>query len=273
MSSSRQRKRHAHSEVARSQTNGVTPQKWTDPAHAKRTSPVVHDEPSNAITIITHSTLLIFYGFVHVWGAMAMKGIADIKELSYNFNPLRLLVFVTIQNLYIQTGYCALAVTSDLMPTSKLRTNLKQFCNFIFTTVAFPVAMVVTIGYWALLMADRRNLYDEKGEMIMEHIGPALNHCWHTVVGIAVLLEVILIKHHHTSHRVAITTIFLYNFAYTMEVLFVHYVADQIPYPFLRALGVGGMMMFFLLVFPVILVFYYMGRILSHLRWGYTKCV
>ena len=57
------------------------------------------------------------------------------------------------------------------------------------------------------------------------------------------------------------------------RVLFVHYVADQIPYPFLRALGVGGMMMFFLLVFPVILVFYYMGRILSHLRWGYTKCV
>ena len=43
---------------------------------------------------------------------------------------------------YIQTGYSALAVVCDVVPASNLRKNLENLRNFVFTILAFPLAMV-----------------------------------------------------------------------------------------------------------------------------------
>ena len=51
-----------------------------------------------------------------------------------------------------------------------------------------------------------------------------------------------------------------------------YYLADIVPYPFLRQLGPSGMAAFFLLVIPVMMALYYMARTLAHFRWG-EKCV
>ena len=61
------------------------------------------------------------------------------------------------------------------------------------------------------------------------------------------------------------------SLSHTHSVFILYYVADALPYPFMRALGLKGMAVFFLLSYPVTLMFYYTGRDLSYRRWG--SCV
>ena len=106
---------------------------------------------------------MLFYAAVNVWGALVMMNLAKTGQVAYSlkYSPLRVIMFVTMQNLvsqkgekrvcavymlfysqYIQTGYFALALTADLLPISKLKTQLKALCSYLFTTVAFPLSMV-----------------------------------------------------------------------------------------------------------------------------------
>ena len=39
----------------------------------------------------------------------------------------------------------------------------------------------------------------------------------HTVVGVAVIVEVLFVVHRHSSHRTVLFTSFLFNFAYAAE--------------------------------------------------------
>jgi hypothetical protein len=174
-------------------------------------------ESYSVVPLLTHLSLLLFYIGVHVWGAAVLKGVADRKDLKYEYNPLKMLTFATIQNLYIQTMYSALAVLCDLLPASKLKTKLENVRCYIFTTLAFPVAMIVMIMYWGLLVMDSKHLYDARGAALMAHVPLLLNHCWHTVVGIAVLLEVFLVVTPHPTHSTSLATIFAYHLAYTIE--------------------------------------------------------
>jgi hypothetical protein len=214
--------------------------------------------------------MVLFYAAVNVWGALVMMSLARTGQVKYSvkYSPLRVIMFVTMQNLYIQTGYFALALTADLLPISKVKAQLKALCSYLFTTVAFPLSMIVAVGYWSILAVDASYLYTDETASVLKLLPPLLNHCWHTAVAIGVLLELLLVFHHYPSHYVATTTILLYNLAYCIEVFTVYYCADLLPYPFLRMLGPGGMAVFFLLVFPVLLAFYYIGRTLSYLRWS-----
>ncbi|CAI8031986.1 KICSTOR complex protein C12orf66 [Geodia barretti] len=208
--------------------------------HADQTTPTPERESTassfSLASFFFHLFMLIFYTLVHVWGSLALMEAGRDKKLGYKFSPLRTLTFATIQNLYIQTGYSALAVVCDVVPASNLRKNVENLRNFIFTILAFPFAMIVTFGYWGILTMNTGYLYDNKALAVMAYVPPMLNHCW---------LECFCTKK-------------LYY--YSCRVFVMYYMADMVPYPFMRKLGTVGLAAFFAAALPAYLCFYYLGR-------------
>ena len=135
---------------------------------------------SSVTSTLTHLFLLLFYVGVDVWGMVVVFNLYRRYRIEHRNNLIRVLLSVTIQNMVsnkyiftcllndislsfckcIQTGYFALALTSDLMPISKTKANLKALCSYLFTTGCLPTSMVradlneVTIFHFLL-----QNLY------------------------------------------------------------------------------------------------------------------
>ena len=52
------------------------------------------------------------------------------------------LEFYTCCSQWVQFGYFFLAFLRDIMPDSYARQLLTQFCDFVFTAIAFPLSTV-----------------------------------------------------------------------------------------------------------------------------------
>lgn len=172
--------------------------------------------------------------------------------------------FLSYLNFHAQAGYFILALTCDLLPWAKQK--LQHFLDFIFTTTVFPCALAVTFLFWTQTVFFREYSVGAASDT-MEDLPPYIKHAWHSAVGFAVLIEVLLVQHRYTSNSDAIKAMFIWNLSYALWVYWCFFDAGTLPYPLLYKMGPYFMSLFFVLVFIVSILFYFFGKALSLWSW------
>jgi hypothetical protein len=79
--------------------------------------------------------------------------------------------FLTFLTLCILTFYYIVAFLTDVVPL--LRSRCQSFVDWLFTTIVFPISLIVGIFFWSIYAIDRNLIYPE---FMDKHIPSHLNH-------------------------------------------------------------------------------------------------
>ncbi|KAF7490467.1 Androgen-induced -like protein [Sarcoptes scabiei] len=116
----------------------------------------------------------------------------------------------------------------------KLSSSLSKMTSFLFYSLAFPVAMFVTISFWSIWSIDRELIFPK----IFDKYYPFwLNQTAHTLVAIAVLIELMLARWTPPAKQsYGLVLINLFSYSYGALVLYIAIAHNVWVYPFISKL-------------------------------------
>ena len=215
-----------------------------------------------------HLAMVVFYCLLLRMGANLMG-----KEFGEALDPEGKIPsfggrfkFLTHINEWVQLGFFAIQLLADLSP-GPFKKRLQRLADLVFTTMAFPLAIFVTISFWGIYALDRRLIYPE----IFDKLVPwYVNHFWHTTILLWVLCEVYLHHHHFPSTAWAAASVFIYGSAYNVWVVYLYITTGWWCYPFMKFLPPYVMALFFAGCMFMCLGLYLLGKSVAKVRWGRT---
>jgi hypothetical protein len=123
----------------------------------------------------------------------------------------------------LQTIYFSLCTINIILKSIKLSkkkksqreqesSKLDEWCNFIYTSLAFPMGVLVTCLFWGVYLVDRNLMYPP----IMDTVIPSYqNHLVHTLPMIGVVLDNFLTRHYYqNSFARGVSTTLIFSFGY-----------------------------------------------------------
>ena len=90
-------------------------------------------------SLLVHLFFLLFYTYVHVWGALALSEAAKDHKLNFKYNPLKSLTYATIQNLVSKTHTTSHTHNYYMIHTSRLLYDvLTESLLFLYSIFRLP---------------------------------------------------------------------------------------------------------------------------------------
>ena len=175
---------------------------------------------------------------------------------------------ITNWNMIIQSTTFTLTLFCDLNACVN-RTNAKssrlfQLRNLLFNSLALPLGLFISTGFWTLYAWDKDLVYRDGMELLTP---PWKNHLLHTFPIVINLLDNFLVDHRRREERHGLKLLWSVIICYTSYALFLCYFLDDWVYPYLRHLShlmrIGFIMIHLLLT----TLYYYIGAILYDVAW------
>ncbi|XP_059059452.1 androgen-induced gene 1 protein-like [Achroia grisella] len=144
----------------------------------------------------------------------------------------------------LQTLYFCVSLLNDFIGTNEStpkRTPLIRTIKDVLFSVAFPIALYVSVAFWGIYAIDKPLVFPE----ILEKIFPAwLNHTMHTFITMFLVIELLVTKRNYPSRMTGstITTLFVVAYAVWMHVL--HARTGAWPYPIFDVLNLPMRLIF-----------------------------
>ena len=221
-------------------------------------------------SLICHLVLMVFCVAAHAYDDRIYKrsGGAGIFRASLTYGGRW--KFLTYINFWLQVVYFFLAFLTDLIPgwRKEVKSRFKKLRDFLFTTAVFPAAAFVFTTFWTLLTIDKKFLIPPGMDVAKVPGLPLLNHLWHSTILLYALVEMLLVFHRYPSNAVAAAFIFIYSSCYIAWLVWIVIVSDIWVYPFLKMMPPVLTSVFFAASIFVFLGIYFVGKMISYLRWG-----
>ena len=148
--------------------------------------------------------------------------------------------FLTYWNLWLQLIYFTVGLCNELLG-SDAKSRLQKLRDFLFSSLAFPVGIFVTISFWSLYLIDRNLVFPPK----MDEFYPLwANHMLHTTCTVSMLTEMIITFHVYPSRTKGILTSMTFALIYLGWVLLIAYKANVWVYGVLQKLPTLGRTIF-----------------------------
>ncbi|CAG5116167.1 unnamed protein product [Candidula unifasciata] len=182
--------------------------------------------------------------------------------------------FLTVWNICFQAVYFGLCVISDLYGNEKTpleharRSVLLKVRDFLHTTVAFPMGMFVVVTFWILYAVDRELVYPKSLDSI---IPSWLNHVLHTTVMPFLLVDKLLVYHHHPRKHVGILGAGGVALIYISWILFIAYYDNFWVYPILQILQTSERVVFIFVCFMFFASIYILGESITAFLWPFSQ--
>lgn len=184
------------------------------------------------------------------------------------------LKFLTYWDAVMQALYFTLCVIIDIGGWERGKTSSKQLpliCglrDYIFTSLAFPIALFVSFTFWGLYAVDRELVLPA----VLDPYFPTwLNHIMHTAVGVWVLLEML------TSHRIysdkwkGLLGLAIFQSVYLIWMHIVYLKSGMWVYNVFNVLNLPQRIAFLVVSVATGCVFYLLGDKLNAIIWGSDK--
>ena len=174
--------------------------------------------------------------------------------------------FLTIINVVLQAVFFTLCALNALLGLFNYKkTILSKIVNFFYTTLAFPVAMIVVTVFWGLYFIDRSLIFPQYMELVLPFWK---NHIMHTLPVLTALLENFLTKHrYHENFIRGFTPLFLFALAYIIWVYVVAVYGGFWVYPFMKKLSAFSRGLFFAKSVLYAAFLYKLGDVINSLLW------
>lgn len=155
--------------------------------------------------------------------------------------------FLTYWNIWLQLIYFIVGLCNELFGSNAKNANLESISrmqklrDFLFSTMAFPVGIFVTISFWSLFLIDRNLVFPRK----LDDFYPLwANHMMHTTSTVSQLIEMIISFHIYPSRIKGMLTSMGFAFVYLGWILFIAYKSNVWVYPILQKLPTFGRTIF-----------------------------
>jgi len=177
--------------------------------------------------------------------------------------------FLTNWTYTVQMVYFFLCVIAHLLSVvpflKKIKEKVDSLSNHIFTTIATPVALMVSIVFWAVFAIDRELIYP-KG---LDKIIPIwINHSIHTFNSALAIIDMYLVHHSYPSWGSAIKSIFAYLLCYAVCLFGTYYETDKWIYPLLHEMTWPQRIIFSVVVFIIPVVLFGLTKAINSMLWG-----
>jgi hypothetical protein len=217
----------------------------------------------NSLIIAFHGAAASTYGYAICW-----QNVSEASRLLYlRSNPLVRVYgrwrFLTFNCLILQFIAFSLCLTSHFVP------KLRRPRDFVFTSLAFPVGILVVSTFWGVWFSlGRAFIFPIELE---PYYPPWLNHITHTIIAPINLIELLAFKKQYSSDKKAVTTLAAYTFAYTSYLLYIKWQTGRFVYPFLNHFTPTGTGVFIVGLMVMVIGIYKTGKFLHDAVHGFRS--
>ncbi|XP_044738598.1 androgen-induced gene 1 protein-like isoform X2 [Chrysoperla carnea] len=170
------------------------------------------------------------------------------------------LKFLTYWDALIQTFFFGLCVLCDITGSK----TLKKFKNFLHTTIAFPLAFIVGITFWAIYAIDRELIFPK---VLDEYFPGWLNHLMHTNIMVFTVIEMITSERNYPKRSTGIKTLMAFLLTYCIWMNIIYQVTGYWVYPIMEVLSIPLQILFYLLVLGFGVSLYIVGEHFNSYVW------
>ncbi|XP_078045469.1 androgen-induced gene 1 protein isoform X4 [Augochlora pura] len=225
---------------------------------------------AHAINQIFHTLMFFTYAYT-LYEGYYMR-IPFVMAAFKKFDP-GMMKYMTIWNVIIQMLFYFLCMLNDWFGTNAINPKkpplIRKMKDFLFASVAFPIAMFVSVTFWGLMSIDRELVFPKA---IDPYFPWWLNHLMHTMVLVSILIELILSPRQYPRRFSGIVTVVLFDFVYIIWIHVIYYKSGAWVYPVLSAMSFPIRTIFLGSTVAFSVISYYLGEALDNFVWG-KKCV
>ncbi|XP_076379920.1 androgen-induced gene 1 protein isoform X2 [Megalopta genalis] len=218
------------------------------------------------INQIFHTSMFLTYA-VTVYKGHYMR-IPSVVAAFKKFDP-GMLKYMTIWNVILQALFFFVCMLNDWFGTNAVNPKkpplIRKFKDFLYASLAFPIAMFVSLTFWGLMSIDRELVFPKA---VDPYFPWWLNHLMHTMVLVSTLIEMILSPKQYPRRLFGLSTVSIFGSLYLLWVHVIHYKSGVWVYPLLPLMSVPVRVLFLVSMVVFSGMLYILGEALDNFVWG-----
>ncbi|KAF6208263.1 hypothetical protein GE061_016717 [Apolygus lucorum] len=178
--------------------------------------------------------------------------------------------YLTNWTFGLQMIYFAVSVLGHLLGVigaSRLKNKIHGVSDYMFMAIATPMALVVSIVFWALYSIDRELVFPKVLDLV---IPVWVNQSIHSINAICAIIDIFIINHRVPSGKSSIVGLLTYLLAYAVCLFGTYFQTGIWLYPVLKELNWPMRVAFALSTVVIALLTLGFTRVLQSMIWGKT---
>ncbi|XP_023175342.2 androgen-induced gene 1 protein isoform X1 [Drosophila hydei] len=177
--------------------------------------------------------------------------------------------YLTFLDAIIQALYYIVSLVNDFVGTNELVPRrapaIRQFKDWLLSTLAFPVALNVGITFWTLYAIDRELVFPK----VLDPVFPSwLNHVLHTNIVVFIVLEMFTSYRAYPSRAKGLTGLAIFMGSYLVWIHIIKHYSNVWVYPVLEVLQLPQRIVFFVAVLGFTFALYLLGEFINNVVWA-----
>lgn len=152
--------------------------------------------------------------------------------------------------------YYAIALVFDFVPAVRLG----QLKDFIFASLALPLALLTSLSYWSLRMVDRELAFPKA---LDEFFPVWLDYALHTNVSVLIISDAVFSRHQYPKRSVAVRSLTTFLLCYLIWLYVIFLNTGKWVYGVIGVLSAPQRVFFFFLSGLVAVGLYFLGEIIN----------
>lgn len=174
--------------------------------------------------------------------------------------------YLTFWNVCIEAGFFCLTVIDDVLQrrSDSGKSPLKGFLDYMYTSIIFPVSMIVGTAFWGLYLVDRELVLPKS---LDPYFPTWLNHSVHSFIVLYAILEMLTTYRPLPPVGKSISGLYALIACYVSWMHVVYYVSGMWVYPIFAKLTWPYRIAFLFGNFVTATGFFFIGRYANTFIW------
>lgn len=177
--------------------------------------------------------------------------------------------FLTFWDAIIQSAFFWICLINDFIGSNEIsarpKSSIRAFKDFLHSTIAFPLAVFVSVTFWGLYAIDRELVFPKALDAFFPNW---LNHVMHTNILIFTVVELICSFRIYPSRKKGLGALISFMLVYLIWTFVIYAKSGHWVYPVMEVLNWPQRILFFVALLLFIQGIYIVGELLNRLVWG-----
>ncbi|KAG5667833.1 hypothetical protein PVAND_015802 [Polypedilum vanderplanki] len=208
------------------------------------------------LIVIFHHAIVIHYDFIYI---------SPIEINARNFSFGGRLIYLSVWNMFIQLIYFIMAFINDFIEAKDTHTisyssHFSLIKNYVFTALAFPLALNVSAMFWLLYFIDRDLVTSKE----LQEVTPEwYTHMMRTNIMIFVVIEMICTTRKYPKHLWALFGLISFLLTYLSWTVVIYQVTGHWVHPIFNKFNWPQRIGFYGFNIFVPITFYFIGDLIN----------
>ncbi|XP_033341583.2 androgen-induced gene 1 protein isoform X3 [Megalopta genalis] len=219
------------------------------------------------LLIVFHTISTVQFSFAVYYGFFELHVPVEVSKMFSGYAGKW--KFLTFWGAILQALFFFVCMLNDWFGTNAVNPKkpplIRKFKDFLYASLAFPIAMFVSLTFWGLMSIDRELVFPKA---VDPYFPWWLNHLMHTMVLVSTLIEMILSPKQYPRRLFGLSTVSIFGSLYLLWVHVIHYKSGVWVYPLLPLMSVPVRVLFLVSMVVFSGMLYILGEALDNFVWG-----